>query len=214
MINERLVDIRRRLGNQDVILVGVVKYASLADIQKAVDLGVLDLGFNYTKYAEEILPDLPNSVVPHFIGHLQSNKIKKAVEIFNLIQSVDSHKIAKKIDKEARDQNREIDALIQIKTDPKKHYGLQPDEISAFIEECVHLKNIKIRGLMTIGPFLKNPEDMRPTFSLMKRMFEEIKQKDYKNIQMDYLSMGMSEDYEIAITEGSNMIRIGSSIFS
>ena len=139
----------------------------------------------------------------HFIGHLQTNKAKKAVQIFDLIQSVDSLKLAKEIDKRARQINKIQDILVEVNIgkEPQK-YGIMPDETLNFVKEISNLENIVVKGLMCMPPLHKNP---RPYFKEMK--------KTYDNSKLEILSMGMSNDYKIAIEEGSTMIRIGTLIF-
>jgi pyridoxal phosphate enzyme (YggS family) len=148
------------------------------------------------------------------IGHLQTNKAKKAVRIFDMIETVDSMKIANAINKECAKTGKIMPVLIEINSaeEPQKA-GVMPDKAVELIREISGLEHIRIEGLMTIGPFLDNPEGLRPYFRKTKELFEKIKGMNLPNIEMKYLSMGMSDSYRIAIEEGANMVRIGTKIF-
>jgi hypothetical protein len=148
------------------------------------------------------------------IGHLQSNKAKKAVKIFDMIETVDSVKLAKAIDKGCGNIGKMMPILIEINSgeEPQKA-GVMPGDAVALIKEISELGNIKVMGLMTMGPFAGDPEDARPYFQKTRELFEEIKKLSLPGVEMKYLSMGMSNSYEVALEEGANMVRIGTSIF-
>jgi len=155
-------------------------------------------------------------ITKHMIGHLQTNKVKAALEIFDVIQSVDSLKLAGVIEKEAVKLNRFVDILLEVNTSGEvQKYGVTPDEALSLIEQIAQFNHIQVLGLMTIGPATEDTNAIRGCFRKLKRLYLKSgeKFKGYKNIQMKYLSMGMSSDYEIALEEGSNMVRIGSAIF-
>ena len=150
----------------------------------------------------------------HMIGHLQSNKAKKAVKIFDVIETVDSIKLAKAIDKACADIGKVMSVLIEINSGEEiQKAGVLPEDAVSLVRDISELKNIKIMGLMTMGPFAGDPEDARPYFQKTKKLFEEIKKTDLPGVEMGYLSMGMSNSYKVALEEGANMVRIGTKIF-
>jgi pyridoxal phosphate enzyme (YggS family) len=176
--------------------------------------GITDIGENRV---QEVLRKR-NEVLPgarwHLIGHLQTNKVRDAIRIFQLIHSVDSPDLARKIDREAKKASITVDALVQVNTSGEEtKYGLRPGEVSGFLNEVSGLDNINVRGLMTITPLTEDPETVRPYFRMLREISEGIKTENIPNIEMKYLSMGMSQDFEIAIQEGANIVRIGTAIF-
>lgn len=216
-IKENLERIRKeieisseRSGTKEVVLVGISKMFGLGRIKEAIDSGLTDIGENRIQEAESKFPSLSN-VRKHFVGHLQSNKVKKAIEIFDMIQSVDSVKLARKISEHSLDLRRRMPVLIEVLTDEEKEFGVRPDELEDFLKEVSLFKGIRVQGLMTIGPYFENPEDSRKIFRQMKSLSE--KMRNLPNIEMRYLSMGMSDDFETAIEEGASMVRIGRGIF-
>ena len=206
MIKENIQQIKSEIGSAE--LVTVSKSRTVDEIKIAIDSGASIIAENRIQEAEQkyaMLKDYfeQHNIEYHFIGHLQTNKAKKAVQIFDLIQSVDSLKLAKEIDKRARQINKIQDILVEVNIgkEPQK-YGIMPDETLNFVKEISNLENIVVKGLMCMPPLHKNP---RPYFKEMK--------KTYDNSKLEILSMGMSNDYKIAIEEGSTMIRIGTLIF-
>ena len=197
----------------NVLLVAAVKYASEEQIKELADAGLKDFGFNTYQQLKAVNKLIPSDARIHFIGHLQSNKVKKVLqEKCFLIQSVDSYELAEKIDKAAGELGIKQDILLQVKTDESKEYGFSALEIEGIILKINNdLKNIGVMGLMTIHPLSENPEDSRKYFSLMKQLFSNIS----KNIdkKLEYLSMGMSNDYKTAIEGGANIVRIGRALF-
>ena len=197
----------------DVLLVAAVKYASNEQILELVKAGVKDFGFNTYQQLKEVKKLLPSNARIYFIGHLQSNKVRKVLQenIF-LIQSVDSYKLAEKIDKVAGELGIKQDILLQVKTDETKKHGFSALETENIVLKINNsLKNINIKGLMTMPPLSKNPNDSRRHFSSVKNLFDNISKKMDK--KLEYLSMGMSNDYKIAIEEGANMVRVGRALF-
>lgn len=206
MIKQNLDKILSEIG--PVKLVAVSKRKPVSDIKESIKSGVKIIGENKIQEAEEKYIELKdlfekNNVEFHFIGHLQTNKVKKAVEMFNLIQTVDSLKLAEEINKRAKQISKVQDILIQINigNEPQK-YGINPDDVFEFITNLKQLKNINIKGLMCIHPFREDPV---PYFKKMKKIFNKT--------HLELLSMGMSNDYKEAIKYESNMVRIGSKIF-
>jgi len=197
----------------NVTLIAAVKYASNEQILELVRAGVKDFGFNTYQQLKEVKKLIPSDARVHFIGHVQSNKVRKVLQenVF-LVQSVDSYKLAEKIDKVASELRIKQDILLEVKTDETKKHGfsaLETENVASKINSS--LKNIKIKGLMTIPPLSSNPDDSRKSFSLIKKLFDKLSEKTNK--KWEYLSMGMSDDYKIAIEEGANMVRIGRAIF-
>ena len=193
-----------------VELVAAAKGRSVEEILEAIEGGVKIVGENYTQEAEEKFSVIARKVKWHFIGHLQKNKVKKAVRIFDMIETVDSVEIAALVDKSCAEIEKVMPVLIEVNSGKEENKsGILPQDAEFLIKDISGFKNIKPLGLMTMGPFLKNPEDYRPYFRDTKKLFDRIK----INHDIKYLSMGMSGSYHIAIQEGANLIRIGTAIF-
>ncbi len=191
-------------------LVAAAKGRRVEDILEAIDGGAKIIGENYLQEAEEKFNIIGAKVKWHFIGHLQKNKVKKAVQIFDIIETVDSVEIAGAIDKACAGTNKIMPILIEVNSGREKNKsGALPEDVETLARHISELKNIKLTGLMTMGPALKNPEDYRPYFKDTKALFDKIK----LIIDIKYLSMGMSDSYHIAIQEGANLVRIGTAIF-
>jgi hypothetical protein len=199
---------------QEIKLVAVTKTATLEQIKEAINEGVKIIGENKVQEAKKKYQVLTTEVKWHLIGHLQTNKVKYAVEIFDLIHSVDSIKLAKEIDNRSVQFKKTIDVLIEVNISGEEtKYGYNPEKVEAFLKEISEFSAIRVRGLMTIAPISKNKEEVRPYFRRLRELSERIRDKNIKNIKMDYLSMGMTDDFEIAIEEGANMVRIGRGVF-
>jgi|TARA_B100002003_G_C14047369_1_gene504498 pyridoxal phosphate enzyme (YggS family) len=199
----------------NIILVAATKTRSVDEINQAIESKIKIIGENYVQEAEKKYNKLKGKVQFHCIGHLQKNKVKKAVEMFDMIQTVDSIKIAEEIDKKCKDINKIMPVLIEINSgkEPNKD-GVMPEDTINLIKEISQLKNLKIKGLMTMAPYFEDVEKNRPYFKLTKTIFDKIKAQNIPNVDMKILSMGMSHSYKIAIEEGANMVRIGSKIFN
>jgi PLP dependent protein len=193
-------------------LVCITKTIEPERINEAIRAGATIIGENrvqeYEDKRDDILP-----CETHLTGHLQANKVKKAVHLFDVIQSIDSLKLIRNIDRRARDIDKVQRVYLQINigNEPQK-YGFRPDEIKNAIKEIRSLRNIRVEGFMCIPPFIP-PEQTRSYFRKMKALFDEMKQENRDNIDIRTLSMGMSSDYRIAIEEGATMVRVGSAIF-
>ena len=212
-IKERIREILKEIPENIVLLVAT-KGRTVEEINEAIEAGIEIIGENYVQEAEKKFKIIGRKVKWHMIGHLQTNKVKKAIEIFDMIETVDSEKLAKEIDKEAKKRNIVFPVLIEINSGREKQKsGVFPEDAEKLIYEISKYENIKIEGLMTMGPFVKNPEDIRPYFRLTKELFEKFKNLNLPNVEMKYLSMGMSDTWKIAIEEGANIIRIGTAIF-
>lgn len=199
---------------KNVIIVAAVKNRRIDETIKAIKAGIQVIGENYVQEAEEAFAFIGRKARWHFIGHLQKNKVKKAVKIFDLIETVDSSSMAREIDKRCSSLRRIMSVLCEIniaKEEAKS--GIDPGEVEALIREISSLQYVKVRGLMTMGPFMDAPEKMRPYFKKTKEIFEKVKSMHIPNVEMKYLSMGMSDSYQVAIEEGANIVRIGTKIF-
>ena len=207
-IAENVEKIRNSIPD-DVLLVAAVKYASNEQILELVKAGAKDFGFNTYQQLREAKALLPSDARIHFIGHLQSNKVRKVLqEKAFLVQSVDSYNLAEKIDDVAGKLGIKQGILLQIKTDETKKHGFSASEAENIALKINNsMKNINIKGLMTIPPLSENPDNSRMYFSLVKNLFGNLSKKMDK--KLEYLSMGMSDDYKAAIEEGANMVRIG-----
>ena len=220
-IRDKISLICRRLGREpsEIVLVGVAKYAELSQIKEAIGVGLTDIGENKVQDAREKFVQLEDTlpgITKHMLGHLQTNKVKHAIELFDLIQSVDSLELVEEIEKQADKKRKLVDILLEIKTSGEEQKtGALPEDTFSLIEAIAKCEHIRLCGLMTIAAHTQNQEIIRNCFRQLKKLFEEAKRKfaNVPNIEMKYLSMGMSDDYEIAIEEGSNMVRIGRAIF-
>lgn len=213
MIIENVKKILREIP-QDVILVAAVKGRKIEEVQEAIDGGIRFLGENYLQEAEKKFTHIETSVKWHFIGHIQRRKCKRITEIFDMVETLDSLEIAKELNSALKVVNKIMPALIEVNSgrEPQKS-GLMIEDVFPFIEEVSEFNNLKIKGLMTMGPFLEEPEKLRPYYVATRKIFEEIKSKNISNVEIKYLSMGMSSSYKIAIEEGANIIRVGTLIF-
>jgi len=212
-IKENIEKIRKELPS-NIVIVAATKTRAIEEIKQAIPAEIEIIGENYVQEAESKQKELKGKVKVHCIGHLQQNKVKKAVEIFDMIQTVDSLKIAKEIDKRCRAINKIMPILIEVNIGKEENKsGCMPEDVEKIAIEISNLKNIKIKGLMTMGPVFDNPEKYRPYFKEMKKIFDKIKEKRIPDTDMELLSMGMSDSYKIAAEEGANMVRIGAGIF-
>jgi len=212
------IDLASRRAGRDpaeITLVAVSKTFPAEMVKTAVRAGVADIA---ESYVQELLNKRhavnDDSIRWHDIGHLQTNKVKHIVEWVHLIHSVDSLALANEIDKRAASVNRRIDILIEVKTtgEPSK-FGLEPDRTVDFVRGLAQFRHIRVLGLMTIGPFLPDPEGSRPMFRRLKLLKDRLGSLDQENVEMKHLSMGMTGDFEVAIEEGATLIRIGTAIF-
>jgi pyridoxal phosphate enzyme (YggS family) len=198
----------------DVLLLAAVKGRTVEEVKEAVECGIKAIGENYLQEAEERFPLIGKSVEWHFIGHIQKRKVKKIVEIFDVIETIDSFEIASEVDEQCRKIGKKMPILIEINSGREtQKSGVMPENAEHLISEMSILQNIKVEGLMTMGPFFNNPEEIRPYFRLTKELFKKIQKGKLQNVEMKYLSMGMSDSYMVAIDEGSNIVRIGTLIF-
>ena len=215
VVKENIKNACKKAGRnqEDVTLLAVSKTKPLEYIKSAIEVNQEEFGENKVQEIIEKYEQLPQ-VKWHMIGHLQTNKVKYIVDKITLIHSVDSIKLASVINKEAQKKDVIVDVLIEVNVAMEESkFGIKIEECENFIEEVSKLPNIRVRGLMTIAPFVDNAEDNRVHFRKLKEVFVDINNKKIHNINMDILSMGMSNDYEVAIEEGATIIRVGTDIF-
>lgn len=197
-----------------VRLICVTKETGVAEIEEAMACGLKDLGENRVQDLSAKYGIIGEKANWHLIGHLQTNKVKDAVRISSLIHSLDSIRLAKEIDKEAKKQGKVQPVLMQVNTSAEAtKFGIRPDETIDFIKEVILYQNINIKGLMTIAPEVDDPEMVRPYFRALRQLRDEIDVLHPTSHIPRLLSMGMSNDFEVAIEEGSNMVRVGRAIF-
>lgn len=208
--------LHRELKSKNATLVAVSKTKPVEAIQELYDLGQRDFGENYVQEMVEKQVQLPGDIRWHFIGHLQSNKVKYIAPFVHLIQSIDSLKLLKEVDKQAMKNNRTIRVLLQVHIAREEtKFGFDGEELlnTDFWQELHELKNAEIRGLMGMASFSENKELVRSEFKNLKKIFDECNQQLTPNAKLQILSMGMSNDYASALDEGSNAVRIGSLLF-
>jgi len=213
MIKENVKRILDELP-ENVELVAAAKTRTPEEILEAIEAGVKIVGVNYVQEAQRAFEVIGRKAKWHFIGHLQKNKVKRAVKIFDLIETVDSYDLAQEINKRCNQISKIMPVLIEINSGKEKQkFGVSPEEVINLIKKISTFPNIKIMGLMTMGPRFGNPEDSRPYFIETRKIFKKIKGLNLSNIEMKYISMGMTNSYQVAIEEKANMIRIGTLIF-
>lgn len=215
-INDDIKNVLYRTGRDedDVTLVAVTKTVDVDIINKALSFGIRDIGENRVQELEKKIEAIGDNVNYHLIGHLQTNKVKYIIDKVKLIHSLDRISLVKELDKRAKMNDILVDTLLQVNVaEEDSKFGLELAKVLPFIEEVLDFENIRIRGIMTIAPYTDDKILLRDVFKTMYKLKERISNQNYQNVSMDYLSMGMTNDYEIAIEEGSNMVRVGSAIF-
>jgi PLP dependent protein len=197
-----------------VVVVAAAKTRTPEEIMEAIGAGINIIGENYVQEAEAAYSKVGSKAQWHFIGHLQKNKVKKAVAVCDMIETVDSMDIAVEIDKRCALAGKMMPILVEVNSgrEPQKA-GVYPENARRLIEEIVALKYVRVVGLMTMGPLIGEPEDYRPYFKETKKLYDELKKTGLPAADMKYLSMGMTGSYKIALEEGANIIRVGSKIF-
>ncbi|WP_077370062.1 YggS family pyridoxal phosphate-dependent enzyme [Anaerosalibacter sp. Marseille-P3206] len=206
--------IRSGRMKDEVTLIAVTKTVEADVMNEAISLGIDNIGENKVQEINRKYDSIDKNVNWHMIGHLQSNKVKYIIDKVSLIHSLDRLSLAKEIDKRAKSDNLIKDVLIQVNVaEEESKYGLKVEKVMPFIESVLEFENIRIKGLMTMAPFAKDPEEVRFVFRDLRKLGLEIEKRHYENVEMKYFSMGMTNDYEVAIEEGANMLRIGTALF-
>ena len=229
-VKQRIAETARKSGRspESIQLVVVTKEASVTDIEIVLNAGATIIAENRIQEAQQKFNQVNSlslnllnahesgrTLAWHLIGHLQRNKVKPALSMFSLIHSVDSLRLVEEISKRSIEQETVTDILLQVNTTGEKSkYGLNAKEVPNVIEKSINYDNVRVRGLMTMGKFTTNPEENRPAFEALRTLAENLKIGDSPNVDMRYLSMGMTGDFEVAIEEGANLVRIGRAIFA
>ncbi|MCD6192522.1 MAG: YggS family pyridoxal phosphate-dependent enzyme [Candidatus Aminicenantes bacterium] len=197
-----------------VELEAAAKGRSPQEILEAIEAGVKIIGENYVQEALVAYQVIGARAKWHFIGHLQRNKVKKAIEIFDMIETLDSLPLAEEIEKRCRLKGKVMPVLIEVNSgrEPQK-YGVLPEEVEDFVRQITDFSHLQVLGLMTMGPAFGDPEEARPYFQETRRLFERLKSLALPGVEMKYLSMGMSNSYRVAIEEGANLVRLGTILF-
>jgi PLP dependent protein len=213
MIKENVSELLAEL-KPGVQLLAAVKGREAAEVLEAIEAGIELVGENYVQEAERLQAVISKKVEWHFIGHLQKNKVKLAAKLFDIIETVDSLELAWEIDKRCAKIGKVMPVLVEVNAGGEaQKSGVYPEEVEQLVSEIAMLKNMRVMGLMTMGPVVKDPGELRPYFRLTRDMFERIRELKLPNVEMKYLSMGMSDSYRIAVAEGANIVRIGTLIF-
>ncbi len=197
-----------------MILIAAAKTRSLEEVESVIAAGVTHIGYNYIQEALPIIEKIGDRAQWHMIGHLQTNKAKFVAVHFDMCHTIDSFRLAKYLDRRCEMAGRVLSVLIEINSGEESNKtGILPEEVDELAEQVGKLKHLKLKGLMTMGPRFGDPEKSRPYFKLTRMAFENLKAMSLPNVEMKYLSMGMSNSYMIAIEEGANMVRIGTKLF-
>ncbi|WP_282706917.1 YggS family pyridoxal phosphate-dependent enzyme [Natroniella acetigena] len=224
-VKERLAKVREKVkvaasragrSPEEIKLVAVSKRQGLDKIKNVLDEGILDFGESRVQELRDKYDNFEQEINWHMIGHLQRNKVKYLTRMdrCKLIHSVDSLRLAKKINKRAKMEDRESNVLVQVNTaEDENKYGFMSEEVIEFLREVSSFEYMKVKGLMTIAPYVENPEEVRPYFRKLRELAVKIEAEEIPGIEMKELSMGMSNDLEVAIEEGATIVRVGSAIF-
>jgi pyridoxal phosphate enzyme (YggS family) len=213
MITENVQRLLHELP-EGVQLLAAAKERNAEEISEVIRAVVGIIGENYLQDAQKVFADVEEKAHWHFIGHLQTKKVKKVVEMFDMIESVDSLRLAQEIERCCALRDKVMLVLIEVNSaKEERKYGVNPEDVPQLIEEISSYPHIKIMGLMTMGPRFGNPEEARPYFRKTRELFEQIKDLHLPNVEMKYLSMGMTNSYGVAIEEGANLVRIGTKLF-
>lgn len=212
-IKKNVSDIQSSLPD-GILMVAAAKKKLPDEVEAAIEVGVQIIGHNYVQEAERMRRAIDKPVQWHMIGHLQRNKVKKAVRLFDMIETIDSVRLAEEVNKRCDSEGKVMPVLVEINSGKESNKtGVLPENVQKLILQINNLPNLKILGLMTMGPRFGNPEDARPYFKVTRKVFEQIKNAKIPNVEMRYLSMGMSNTYRIAIEEGANIVRVGTALF-
>ncbi len=212
-VKERIARAAQSVGRDpsEVLLVAVSKTVEPARILEAVEAGVTDLGENRVQEARSKIEELGRIARWHLIGTLQRNKAKYAVRLFDMIQSVDSIPLVEELEKRAAREGKVIPVLVEVKTSPEEtKHGVAPEDVDRVVDRILETHHLDFKGLMTIAPYVEDPELARPSFVKLRRIKERLQAR---GVAVEHLSMGMSGDFEVAIQEGATMVRVGTAIF-
>ena len=216
-IRERMAEAARRSGRdpEDILMIAVTKLHEPDEIEEAIAAGITDIAENKVQEIQKKYDQIASPVRWHLIGHLQTNKVKNIIDKVVMIHSVESVHLAQEIDKRAAAAGKTMDVLLQVNAaHEESKFGLDPKDVPQVMQEILDTcPNVRIRGLMHMAPWSEDPEEIRPYFSEVKKLYDTLSEVEHPNADFSYLSMGMSHDFETAIEEGANIIRVGTSIF-
>ncbi|ADL12410.1 YggS family pyridoxal phosphate-dependent enzyme [Acetohalobium arabaticum] len=217
-VQKRIAAAAKRAGrdSDEIKLVAVTKTRGIEEIKEVIEADVVDLGESRVQELRDKYDNISQKINWHMIGHLQRNKVKyiMRMERCNLIHSMDSMRLAKKINKRAGMADRVMNVLVQINVaGDENKFGLEPEETIDYLRKVAEFENLQVKGLMTMVPYVDDTEQVRPYFRELKELFEEVKRAEIPNIEMQELSMGITNDFEVAIEEGATIVRVGSAIF-
>ncbi|MFH2013254.1 MAG: YggS family pyridoxal phosphate-dependent enzyme [Pseudomonadota bacterium] len=215
-VKDRIEKAALRAGRNpdEVKLVVVSKTVGVEKVREAISAGATILGESYVQEAKEKIEEIGREVQWHMIGHLQTNKVKQTINLFDMIHSVDRISLAEEIDKRTKQSGKRISVLIQVNISREAtKSGIERDRAISLVSEIANFTNIKVEGLMTMPPYFADPEDARPYFKALRGLKEKIEFEGFENVSMKELSMGMSNDFEIAVEEGATIVRVGTAIF-
>jgi pyridoxal phosphate enzyme (YggS family) len=200
---------------EETFIIAVTKNQSIGTIKEGIQLGITKIGENRVQELLEKFDEIGPAAQWHLIGHLQRNKVKYVVDKVALIHSLDNLLLAEEINRRAKAQSLTVNVLVQVNVSGEEtKYGMEPSAVIPFIQDCSQrLERIRIKGLMTIAPFVVDPEEARPYFKELRELAHRIKALNIPGVEMEYLSMGMTNDFEVAVEEGANLVRIGRAIF-
>ena len=223
MLKENLAQVEKNIeaackkagrDRSEVTLVAVSKTKPVSMLQEIYDEGIRDFGENKVQEIEAKYPELPKDIRWHMIGHLQRNKVKHAIDKACLIHSVDSYRLAEEINIQAKKKNLVVPILVEVNiADEESKFGISKEDAMELVKQISELENLRIQGLMTIAPFVEDPEENRTYFRGIKQLSVDIASKNIDNVSMNVLSMGMTGDYMVAIEEGATIVRVGTGIF-
>jgi len=214
-IKQRIAAAAKLAGRDplSIKLMAVTKTVEPELIGKAIEAGLTMLGENYVQEAKDKIAIFGDRAQWHMIGHLQTNKAKYAVKLFDCVHSVDRLELAQELDKRAGQINRKLNVLIEVNSGEQSKSGIEQTQALELVRQVAHLPNLSVRGLMTMAPYSDNPENSHPYFKALRELRDEINRAGIAGISMEELSMGMTDDFEVAIEEGATIIRIGRAIF-
>ncbi|MBN1559425.1 YggS family pyridoxal phosphate-dependent enzyme [candidate division KSB1 bacterium] len=198
----------------DVQLEAAAKTRSAEEVKAAIKAGISIIGYNYVQEAERMRKQIDAEVSWHMIGHLQRSKVKKAVKIFDMIETLDSIELAALLNAECEKIGVTMQVLVEVNSgEERQKSGVTPLEVESLIRRLGSFRHIRVKGLMTMGPWVENPEELRPCFRLTKRIYDHLRTLNVPHLEMIDLSMGMSDSYRVAIEEGANIVRLGTILF-
>ncbi|MCH4890232.1 YggS family pyridoxal phosphate-dependent enzyme [Acidaminobacter sp. JC074] len=214
-VEERIQAACKRAGRDrsEVQLIAVSKTVEADVMNASIDFGVTDLGENRVQEIRRKYDDV-KAAKWHLIGHLQTNKVKYIIDKVDLIHSVDSYRLAEEISKRAEKHDKIMSILLQVDmANEAQKFGVDSDEVKSLLDEILKLEHVKVEGLMFIAPFVSDPEEVRDYFKSMKNLFDELKANRHERLELKHLSMGMTNDFEVAIEEGATLLRVGTGVY-